>query len=188
MRDHDLRASLAAIGQLQVALEYEGQIIDGRRRAFICADLSIPLQVRVCESLRDACSALWSLNHTERALDLARSEGASSLLELAELCSATPSSVAVAMQSTLAKPSRRKAMRRHVNDLQQHQNRMVRRIVTFEPELLSLAKEKADLIGHKNFAKVVRDAVWRFVRDVPGAPVRQPRRVQSQNGARRRSG
>ena len=187
MRDPDLRASLLSIGQLQHALEYNGQLIDGQRRATLCRELGLTLNVRVCESLRDACSALWSLNHHDRALDLARSEGAASLLELAELCSATPGSIALVQQRSAPKPSRRKAMRRHVNDLQQHQNRMVRRVFTFEPELLSLAKEKAKL-SHKNVAQVVRDALWRMVRDVPGAPPRQPRRVQPQNGARRRTG
>jgi hypothetical protein len=91
------------------------------------------------------------------------------------------------MQSSQPKPSRRKRVSQTVNDLQRHQNRMVRRVVTFEPELLQLAKEKAQL-EHKNLAKVVRDALWRAVRDVPGAPRVQPRRVQPQFGARRRSG
>lgn len=187
MRDHDLRASLVGMGQLQDALEWEGTLIDGLRRAAICRELGLQLRVRVCESLREACSALWSLSHAERAIDLARSEGETSLLALAELCSTTPGSIALILQRSAPKPSRRKAMRRQVREQQQHQTRMIRRVVTFEPELLSLAKEKAKLT-HKNLAQVVRDAVWRVVRDVPGAPRQQPRRVQAQNPARRRTG
>lgn len=187
MRDPDLRASLAAIGQLHPAWEYEGELIDGRRRAEICATLGLALQVRVCNSLREACSTLWTLGHQDRALELARREGLTSLLELAAVCGATPARVALLLQEAPSPQRRRDRVQKAVTALKRHEPRMVRRVVTFEPELLQLAKEKAKMTN-KNLAMVVRDAVWRFVRDVSGAPRVQPRRVQPRFGARRRTG
>lgn len=185
VRDHDLRASLAAVGALSPAYEYNGTIIDGRRRRTMCAELDKPLALHVCETLQEACSTLFAL-HPERALELAKSEGAGSLLELAALCGTTPSGIA--QQLRLPK----KSHKRQVKDATARasaSSRMLRRLVTFEPELYALAQEAAREIGHGNFARLVRDSLWSTIRDrVPGAPLHQPRRVQAANGARRKAG
>jgi hypothetical protein len=185
MRDRDLRASLAARGALLPAYEYAGELIDGRRRRAICAELAQPLEIRVCDTLQEACSTLFPL-HPERALALAKSDGASSLLELAALCGTTPSSLA-----TLAPPPKKshKRTRNEATAKARSSSRMLRRLVTFEPELYELAREAAREIGHGNFAKLVRDSVWRTVRErrLDGAPKLQPHRVQPVNGARRRA-
>lgn len=187
MRDLELRASLAAIGAQQPAFEYAGQIIDGRRRQKLCAELGKPLDVRTCETLEDACGVLF-VAHPLRALELARSEGAVSLLELARLCGTTTSAVARQLQATAPK----KSHKRKIKDATAQacaNSRMLRRLVTFEPELYALAKEAAREIGHCNFARLVRDSVWRTVRErVSAAPLHQPRRVQAANGARRKAG
>jgi hypothetical protein len=188
MRDRDLRASLESIGALQPGYEYAGQLIDGRRRQPICQELAIPFDVRVCGSLHDACSTLWAASHAQRALELARSEGATSLLELAQLCSTTASAVAQLLQETRPKKSHKRQVRDQTTELRAS-SRMLRRLVTLEPELYALAKECAREQGHRNFAKLVRAALWKEIRlNVPGAPAHQPRRVQPANGARRRAG
>lgn len=186
MRDRDLRASLLARGPLLPAYEYAGELVDGRRRQLLCTELDLELRIHVCESLHEACSTLFPL-HPERALALAKSEGTSSLLELAELCGTTPTSLA-----RLA-PAPKKSHKRAAKDATSQarsSSRMLRRIVTFEPELYELAKEAARDMGHGNFAKLVRDAVWRAVKDrrLDGAPTMQPHRVLPANGARRRVG
>jgi len=186
MRDHDLRESLLAVGQLQPALEYEGQLLDGRRRSAIFTELGRRLDVRVCITLQEACSLLWANSHAERAVLLAQRDGATSVLELARLCGATPSAIAVVLQAHRPKKSR-KAQTREAVEARRGSSRMVRRVITFEPELLELAKVAAKNTN-ANLAQVVRDAVWKVVRFLPGAPRHQPRRVQAQSGARRRAG
>ena len=185
VRDHDLRASLVAIGPLQPGYEYQGKIIDGSRRKLLCSELAIPFAIRVCETLNDACSTLFAL-HPLRALELARSEGAASLLELSRLCGTTPSSIS--QYVVLPKKSHKRQLKAETTRASSS-SRMLRRLVTFEPELYALAKEAAREIGHNNFAQLVRDSLWRTVREsVSGAPIRQPRRVQPANGARRKAG
>jgi hypothetical protein len=185
LRDHDLRASLAAVGALRPAYEYNGTIIDGRRRKVLCAELGRPLEIRVCDSLHEACSTLFTL-HPSRAVELARSEGAASLLELAKLCGVTPTAIS---QHVLVPKKSHKRQIRETTTAASTSPRMLRRLVTFEPELYALAQEAAREIGHGNFARLVRDSVWRTVRErVSGAPLHQPRRVQPANGARRRAG
>jgi hypothetical protein len=184
MRDHDLRASLSAVGQMQPALEWEGQLIDGRRRRAICSELALRLDVHVCLSLQEACSKLWAFGHYARALELAHTEGASRVLELAQLCGTTASAIALEQQRTRPKSAARDlrdAVKKRSTD------RMIRRTITFEPELLTLAKTKAKS-DKENLAMLVRRAIWKEVRDMPGAPRQRPRRVQPQTGARRRTG
>lgn len=185
VRDHDLRASLAAVGQLSPAYEYDGKLIDGRRRAPLCSELGKRLEIHVCASLQEACSTLFAL-HPVRALELAKSEGAGTLLELAEICGTTPSGVAQHLQ--LPKKSHKRQIK-DATSAARSSSRMLRRLVTFEPELYALAQAAAREMGHGNFARLVRDSVWRTVRErVSAAPRRQPRRVQPANGARRKAG
>lgn len=187
VRDLELRASLAAIGALQPAFEYAGEVIDGRRRKVLCAELGQPLDIRVCETIQEACSTLFTL-HPMRALELAKREGITTLLELARVCGSTTSAVARVLQEHAPK----KSHKRQVKDATaraRESSRMLRRIVVLEPELYELAREAAREIGHKNFSKLVRDSLWKTIREtrVSGA-MRQPRRVQPANGARRRAG
>lgn len=185
MRDRDLRASLAARGPIHQAYAYAGEIIDGRRRKAFCDELGLKLEIHDCETLHEACSTLFVL-HPERALELARRESNSSLLELAALCGTTP--VAIARLISAPKKSHKRASKDAVTKARSS-SRMLRRLVTFEPELYELAKQAATELGHKNVNKLVRDSVWRTVRDLElnGAPRHQPHRVQAPHGARRRA-
>lgn len=180
MRDRDLRASLAARGPIHQAYSYAGELIDGRRRKTFCDELGIKLDVHECATLHEACSTLFVL-HPERALELARRESTSSLLELAELCGTTP--VAIARHITTPKKSHKSSQASVAK------SRIVRRLVNLEPELLELAKQAANQLGHRNVSKLIRDSIWRTVRELElsGAPRRQPHRVQAPHGARRRA-
>lgn len=187
MRDRDLRASLQSIGALQPGYSYAGELIDGRRRQPLCRELGKPFNVHECGTLQEACGTLWAL-HPARALELARTEGPRSLLELAELCGTTPSAIAAHLQAAQPKKSHKRQVRDQAAELSATP-KMLRRLVTLEPELYALAKAAAAEIGHRSFPRLVRDALWKAIRDhVPGAPLRQPRRVQSPNGARRKVG
>lgn len=186
MRDRDLRASLLATGPINPAYEYAGRLIDGKRRRVLCAELGKPLAIHVCETLHEACSVLF-VAHPNRALELARSEGASTLRELAELCGTTPSTIAALLNETQPKKSHKRAAKTATRQAAKS-SAMVRKLVIFEPELLELAKEASRILGHRNVSRLVRDSVWRTIREnVSGAPL-QPRRVQPANGARRRAG
>lgn len=186
MRDHDLRASLAAIGQLQPGLEWEGELLDGRRRQAFCAELGIHFKVTVGGSLQESCSILWP-THPARALELARKSGCVRVLELAELCGTTAGAIALVQQATQPKKTARRQLADGVKD-HSRVGHMIRRTITFEPELLLLAKAAAKA-RNKNLGQIVREGVWRVCRDLPGAPAQQPRRVQPQNAAlRRRTG
>jgi len=188
MQDRDLRTSLEAVGALQPAYEYSGELVDGRRRRPICAELGIRLDVRVCETLQEACSTLWALRHQTRAVELAKREGFTGVLELAQLCGTTPSAVAQLLKAAQPKKSHKRKIKEETSQLRASP-RMLRRLVTLEPELYALAKAAAHELGHDSFPRLVRDALWKEVRDnVPGAPTHQPRRVQSPNGARRKAG
>jgi hypothetical protein len=184
MRDRELRASLAKIGPQQPGLEYAGQLVDGRRRQLICGELGIQFDVRIAHALEQACALLWPL-HPARALELARSEGPRAMLQLAEMCGATPAAVARELAATKPKRSHH-ATKRLELDQARTSPRMLRRLVTLEPELYALAKRAANELGHRSFPRLVRDCLWRAVRDnVHDAPIHQPRRVQAPNGRRR---
>lgn len=184
MRDNDLRANLAAVGQLTPGLEYNGALVDGKRRQSICSELGVRFDVDVCGSLKEACSKLWAA-HPVRALELARSE-TDRVLELAELCGTTPGAIALVQQALRPKRSARQQVRDAVND-HARVRKMIRREVTFEPELWELVQQAAKA-RKTNLAVIVREGVWKVVRELPGAPRHQPRRVQPQHGARRRTG
>lgn len=188
LRDRDLRASLVSVGALQPGLAYAGELIDGRRRQPLCAELAIRFEIRECDTLQEACSVLWTL-HQIRAIELA---GPLPLRELARLCGATTSAIATQLQAMKPKKS-------HSRDPRILQGQpfpklkaspvMIRKLMVLEPELYAYAKEAAAQKGHRNVSKLMRDALWKEVAAlVPGAPLHQPRRVQSPNGARRKTG
>ena len=184
MGDRDLLASLRAIGPQISGLEYAGRLVDGRKKAQMCADIGIPFEVRRVETLHEACSILW-IRHPERALELA---GTRRVLELAQLCST--SSVAIAKVIQANKPKRSHHKVRLLEEEQHYratrkESRMVKRLFLLEPELYAYAKEAAAQLGHRNVNRLVRDSLWKAVAlVVPNAPQFQPRRVQPPNGAR----
>lgn len=188
VRDRDLRASLERIGQLQPAYEHAGELIDGRRRREICSDLGLELRTVQLETLQEACSVLWIL-HPSRALELA---GKRPLLELAQLCSASTTAVAKQIQAMKPRKSHKATVRLLPDQPYRELKatpRMIRRLITLEPELYAYGREAAAQKGHKNFNKLVRDALWKEIAlTVPNAPLHQPRRVQPANGARRKAG
>lgn len=183
MRDRDLRASLASVGQLEPALSFDGELRDGRRRALICAELGLTLRVHEAQSLQEACSVLWARTHYERALALA---GARPLTELAELCSTTPSAIAKERAAARPKKSHKAEARESVTRLRASPQ-MLRKLIVLEPELFEAAKSAAKEVGHGNFSKFVREAMRHEISSVLEG-VRLPRRVQPPNGARRKAG
>lgn len=191
MRDRDLRASLQHIGAQKTGLEYDGEKIDGRRRAEVCAELGIDFQFRECTTLQEACSLLW-LEHPARALELASKSGPTGVLELARLCSATPVAIAKELANKpkpKPKPKGRRSDRSHATDQvtreARRRTKMIRRLFVLEPELYAYAREAAAQKGHNNVSKIVRQALWKEIAlSVPNAPQFQPRRVQPANGPR----
>lgn len=175
MRDRDLRASLAAFGAQLPALEYDGATIDGRKRELICAELALELPRRVLHSLADACGALWP-THPRRALELALSEGPKPVLELARLCGATTSAVALELQA--AKP--KKSHKRKSDPTQPARAREARGgkakmlTVWIEPEFHYYVKACAKHL-RTNISELTRDALWRRIAvTVPRAPLHPP--------------
>jgi len=140
------------------------------------------------ETLELACSVLWTL-HPTRALELA---GKRPLLELAQLCSASTTAIAAQLQAMRPRRSH-KATVRILPDQPYRElkatPRMIRRLLTMEPELYAYGREAAAQKGHRNFNRLVRDVLWKEIAlTVPNAPLHQPRRVQPPSGARRRTG
>jgi hypothetical protein len=190
MLDRDLRASLAKLGPLQPGLEWNGELVDGRRRQPLCIELEQrgelprPFVVHVASTLEEACSMLWPL-HPARALLLARSDGERSLLQLAAMCGATPAAVARELEPLRPKRSHHSNKQSEL-ERARTQARMLRRLVTMEPELYAYAKKAANQIGHGSFPRLVRDSLWKTIRDtLHDAPIRAPARVQNPNGRRR---
>jgi hypothetical protein len=179
----DLRASLQRIGVQIPGLSHGGVLIDGKKKAELCADLGIEFEVYEARTLRDACSILWT-RHPERALELA---GNRPLLELAELCSTSTTAIALTQRATqkAKKPPNSKRLEgAHYPTLKQDP-RMVRRLFVLEPELYAYAKEAAAQAGHRNVNRLVRESLWAKVAElVPLAPREAPQRVQAPNGAR----
>lgn len=171
-------------------LEWQGELIDGRKKAQMCADIGISFEVQSAKSLEQACAILWT-RHELRALELAGTT--QSVLELARLCGTSSSAVANVLQASRPKKSHHKVRieNQPFAELKQ-QSKMVKRLFLLEPELYAYAKEAAAQKGHRNVNRLVRDALWKEVALlVPMAPQFQPRRVQPPNGARatkRRSG
>jgi hypothetical protein len=178
MQDRELRESLLAIGPIVPALEYEGELIDGRRRVPLCEELSIPIERRTLHTLHEACSALYSL-HPARALELARKNSErSSVLELARICGTTAAAVALHLKDARPKPPRKRRRTTDVPIRKLKTQPMVKVLVTMEPELKAYAQEAANGRGHGNVNKLIRDAIWRVVAlEVPQAPLHPPRRV-----------
>lgn len=192
MVDRDLRASLEAIGVQLPGLELDGVLIDGKKKAHMCAEMRLPFPITVAKSLAEACSILWT-RHPQRALELA---GARPLLELAALCSASVTAIAKQLAQTRPKKSHHAPPKRIIEQRPiialKNTSKMVKRLFLLEPELYAYAKEAAAQLGHRNVNRLVRDALWKeCALRVPNAPQFQPRRVQPPNGARatrRRSG
>lgn len=187
MLDRDLRASLLAIGALFPALKYAGELIDGRRRMPLCDELSIPIEIRELATLQEACSALYPM-HPTRAILLAKKESERcTVLELAQLCGATPTAVALHMKAERPKKShKRRDGDEPIRKLKAKP--MVKVLVMMEPELKAYATEAAARRGHRNVNKLIRDAIWRVVAlEVPNAPLHPPRRVLPPGRPRRAS-
>jgi len=180
--NRDLRASLLRIGPQLPGLSLDGVLLDGRKKATMCAELGLHFEIVEAQTLTEACSVLWS-RHPSRALELA---GKRNVLELAQLCGATPTAIAKQLAADKPKKSHHK---RILNDAPFSQlktaPKMKRVILVIEPELHAYAREAAAQIGHRNFSKLARDALWeKIALLVPNAPQFQPRRVQAPNGAR----
>jgi len=65
----ELRESIRKIGPMLPVLMYGGQKIDGRKRARICAELGVIIEVRELLLKEEAGPALWA-THPCRALEL----------------------------------------------------------------------------------------------------------------------
>jgi hypothetical protein len=185
MGDRDLRASLGQIGPQISGLEYAGELVDGRKKARMCADLGVAFPIHIAKTLQEACSILW-LRHELRAIELAGEHR--TILELAHLCGATTTAIAKVVQAQKPRVSHQRKMR-FIEDVPYRKlkktEKMIRRLITLEPELYAYGREAAAQLGHKNFNKLVRDALWAKVAlIVPSCPLFQPRRVQPPNGAR----
>jgi hypothetical protein len=183
MQERDLRESILRIGVQVSGLEFDGVLLDGRKKAAICFELGIEFPIHTAKTLEEACSILWT-RHPARALDFA---GKSSVLELAALCSASPVAIAREVQANKPKstrPPRRRIEGQPYPELKE-QKKMLRRLFVLEPELYAYAQEAAAQCGHRNVNKLVREALWAKVALlVPQAPQFQPKRVQAPNGAR----
>jgi hypothetical protein len=189
--ERDLRASLERIGPQISGLSFRGELIDGKKKASMCAELGISFEIYEAQTLSEACSILWT-RHPARALELA---GPHSVLELSKLCAV--STTAIAKEQKANKPKRSHHSQRRLIPGQPYPQlkedpKMIKRLFLLEPELYAYAKEAAAQRGHRNVSKLVRDALWKEIAlCVPLAPQFQPRRVQAPNGARaqrRRSG
>lgn len=182
--ERDLRASLIRIGPQIRGLSYAGELIDGRKKAPMCAELGIAFEIHEAENLAEACSILWT-RHPARALELA---GTQTVTELAKLCSV--SATAIAKEQAKHKPKRSHHAKRRLIPGQPYPElkadpKMIKRLFLLEPELYAYAREAAAQLGHRNVNRLVRRALWKEVALlVPMAPQFQPRRVQAPNGAR----
>lgn len=174
VRERDLKSSLEAIGVQIPGLKYAGELVDGRRKQRLCAQLRIPYTVHEAHSLKEACSILFT-RHPDRALELA---GTTSLHELAQLCSTTTTAIAnelAAQKGPPKRPAHSRIIRANYPALKER--KMTRVIFTLEPELRAYAKEAAERAGHRNVSKLIRRAIWKeVVLLVPNAGQFQPAR------------
>jgi len=185
MGHRELRASLQQIGVQLPGLEYGGELVDGRKKALMCAELGLGFPVQSAKTLQEACSILWT-RHPARALELAGTTRG--VLELAALCSTSAVAIAKEIQANKPKKSHHK-IRINTEEKPFHElkdsKKMVKRLFLLEPELYAYAREAAAQHGHRNVNRLVRDALWKEIAlVVPNAPQFQPRRVQPPNGAR----
>jgi hypothetical protein len=168
MNDAELRRSLANVGPLLPALHWQGEVLDGKRRAAICDELGVYLPIRYAESLQVACSALWPL-HPKRALELA---GTRSVSDLAELCSVGVGAIAVelARHRPKAKPERRAP--RHTRD-----EKKVLVQVWVDPQWKHYMQRAGEAAKLPDLSAAIRRAGWDLVQRVlPNPPQEGTRR------------
>jgi hypothetical protein len=170
MRDAELRSSLLAIGPLLPALEYDGGLLDGRRRVAFGEELGLSVPVKRVRTLRDACSHLWPL-HPQRALELA---GDASLLELAELCGVEPTSIALVRRTT--RPKRVSDTRRIRYERKQPAKLLQLWLEPQLRELMNIAGDELDL----SLSELTRQAIWeKIALVVPHAPLHRPKHIKA---------
>lgn len=191
MDDRELRASLATIGAILPALEYENELIDGRKRRAMCAELGVSIDVVALSSLQEACARLYA-QHPRRGLELAQRHGVKLLHDLAQHCGTTPAAIARELRDAKPKPlsgnewrKRRRNGHAEMRELRKSP-KMVQVLLFMEPELREYGRELAARKGHGNVSRIVREALWKEVAlTLPQVPLHQPRRVQPPNGRRR---
>jgi len=167
MNDGELRSSLQTVGPLLPALIWQGETIDGKRRAAICNELGLVLPVRYAESLQVACSVLWPL-HPWRALELA---GDRSVRELAGLCSVGAAAVALELSRHRPAPRPERRAGRHTRD-----EKKVLLQVWVDPQWKHYV-QRAGAASNLDLSATVRRAGWDLVQRVlPNPPLEGTRR------------
>lgn len=164
MNERELRASIAAVGPLLPTLVYRGRVVDGEKRDRICSDLGLVPRTLILHSLTEVCSALWSL-HPQRAIveAHANSDRVVSLQEVAELCSARPSDVALVIAGSKAKPSATRSPR------QTQGQKSVLIQFWAEPQFKHFVQRAGEL-ERLDLSATLRVAAWEFVqRTLPRA-------------------
>lgn len=73
--DQLLESSILRVGALAPRIVFEGKILDGKRRSAICERLVLPIEEVVCETRREAASALYAFEPA-RAVQLFGQGGA----------------------------------------------------------------------------------------------------------------
>ncbi len=165
--DRELRDSIAAAGQLDPVLIWQGLLIDGRRRYAICEELGLVPKMHVCIDLEAACTALFQ-RHPDRAVLLAREHCGGhaglppTVAELARLCNVNVAAIAVLVQP------KRKSEKRAPHRTRSQRTELVR--VWVEPQWLHYVR----LVGASqglNLSATIRKAAWEFVqKHAPRAP------------------
>lgn len=139
MDPQELRDSLRRSAPVLPLVFYNGDPIDGRKRASICAELGIAIEEKWCSTLQEACSHLWAVEHQRRAIELA---GVTAVHELAELCGARPAAVARVLRELRPKP---KFLHKAPRQLQGQKNVLVQ--LWMEPQLKFLATRAGQVEG-----------------------------------------
>lgn len=167
MNDAELRRSLLNVGPLLPALQWQGELLDGKRRSTICDELGLYLPVRFADSLQVACTFLWPL-HPRRALELA---GTRSVSDLAELCSVGPGAVSVELARTRSKPKSEPRATRHTRD-----EKKVLVQVWVDPQWKHYL-QRAGQTANMDLSATIRRAGWELVQRVlPNPPQEGTRR------------
>lgn len=191
-----MRASLAQIGPQIAGLELDGVLIDGRKKALLCAELGVAFTIQRAANAREACAILWT-RHPDRALELAL-EHSDKVLELAALCGT--SAVAISKQLAARPKIRTKKAHQvrlteytHETPFRSKRPKMLRRLFVLEPELYAYAREAAAVAGHGSVGQLVREGLWKKCAElVSNCPQFPPRRVQrttsSARASKRRTG
>jgi hypothetical protein len=174
MDERELRDSIRESGPVLPAVFFLGEQIDGRRRERLCSELGIAITRKHCESLREACSYLWAIDHQHRAIALADTRN---VHELAQLCAARPAAVAKVLRDSMPRP---KYVHRNPRQLRGQKRVLVQ--VWMEPQLKFLAQRAGEREGLQ-LSAFLREAAWERVQLVDGrAPLpdttRAPRWVK----------